>query len=105
MLRVVESLKHNFSGVSLYYFVAMILWWWMVVYLCLLFINIAAVVSEKKFRTRFTCNRPTRDNISSILFDKSHDDNDDDVSYNHGKNYLAYCIIMHCSVWLCGIKL
>jgi len=68
--------------------VAMILWRQWTAYLCILFINIAAVVSEKKSRTRFTCNLPTRDNVSSILFGGKIDD--DDVSYNHGKKYLRH---------------
>ena len=81
---------------------AMLLWRWMA-YFCLLSINVATVVSERKCRTRFTCNRPTRDNVSSILFDKIHDDDDDvlsKISYNHGKKYeYCICIMSYCTAW------
>ena len=93
---------------------AMLLWRWMA-YFCLLSINVATVVSERKCRTRFTCNRPTRDNVSSILFDKIHEDDDnyDDVSakisYNHGKEclldipYLLFCFCVRYIALVSGI--
>jgi len=98
-IRVVESLKHNLFHLERITNIDGLqadMWRRWTAYLCILFINIAAVVSEKKCRTRFTCIRPTRDNVSSILFDKFHDDGD--VSYNHGKKYclspcLLYCVV------------
>jgi len=108
-LRVVESLKHISllrQLVVLSYFLAMILWRWWTAYLCILSIDIPAVVSEKNCRTRFLCIRPTTDNVSSILVGNINDDVSTKVSYNHGKISIAtsrivlYCLLL-CDITCC----